>query len=140
VLSWAAFSLIGKTILKGLSPLSAITYSTLAGTALLFVPAYLNGLLQNVWHYPLEAWLGVFYLGFFGTVVGFVWYYEGIRSIGPTKASLFINFVPISAVILAFIVLKEPLTKSLLTGTVLVSLGVYLTHIKFSLGKGRLFD
>lgn len=137
VLSWAAFSLIGKTILKGLSPLAAITYAALAGTALLFIPAYINGLLQNVWHYPLEAWLGIFYLGFFGTVLGFVWYYEGIRTIGPTKASLFINFVPISAVVLAFIMLGEPLTISLLTGTIFVSLGVFLTHSNFSMGKGR---
>jgi len=136
VLSWAAFALIGKTILKGLSPLAAITYATLAGMVLLLIPAYVNGLLQNVWHYPLEAWLGIFYLGFFGTVLGFVWYYEGIRTIGPTKASLFINFVPISAVVLAFIVLGEPLTTSLLTGTIFVSLGVFLTHMD-SMGKGR---
>lgn len=128
VLSWAAFSLIGKTILKGLSPLASITYATLAGMILLFIPAYVNGLLQNIRHYPLQAWLGVFYLGFFGTVLGFVWYYEGIRTIGPTKASLFINFVPISAVALAFIVLGEPLTTSLWTGTIFVSLGVYLTN------------
>lgn len=140
VLSWAAFSLIGKTILKGLSPLAAITYSTLVGTALLFIPACINGLLHNIRHYSLEAWLGVFYLGFFGTVIGFVWYYDGIRTIGPTKASLFINFVPVSAVILAFIILGEPLTTSLLTGTIFVSFGVYLTHMNFSLGKGRLFD
>ncbi|MDF1591461.1 MAG: DMT family transporter [Desulfobacterales bacterium] len=128
VLSWAAFSLIGKTILKGLSPLAAITYATLAGMVLLFIPACMNGFLQNIRHYPLKAWLAVFYLGFFGTVLGFVWYYEGIRTIGPTKASLFINFVPISAVALAFIVLGEPLTTSLLTGTIFVSLGVFLTH------------
>jgi len=137
VLSWAAFSLIGTLVLKGLSPLAAITYSTLAGAILLFIPACLNGLLQNVWHYRLEAWLGIFYLGFFGTVIGFVWYYEGIRSVGPTKASLFINFVPISAVILAFILLKEPLTLSLLTGTIFVSFGVYLTHSNYTRTKAR---
>lgn len=128
VLSWAAFALIGKTILKGLSPLAAITYSTLVGTILLFAPACINGLLQNVRHYSLTAWLGIFYLGFFGTVLGFVWYYEGIRAIGPTKASLYINFVPVSAVLLASILLGEPLTASLLTGTIFVSLGVYLTR------------
>ena len=81
--------------------------------------------------------MGVFYLGFFGTVIGFVWYYEGIRTIGPTKASLFINFVPVSAVALAFIVLAEPLTASLLTGTILVSLGVFLTNRTAAAGTGR---
>jgi drug/metabolite transporter (DMT)-like permease len=74
--------------------------------------------------------LGIFYLGIFGTVVGFVWYYEGIKKIGPTKASLFINFVPVSAVILAFLILDEPITLSLFIGTILVCAGVYLTNKK----------
>jgi len=63
-------------------------------------------------------------------VVGFVWYYEGIKQIGPTKASLFINFVPVSAVILAFMILDEPITLSLFIGTILVCAGVYLTNKK----------
>lgn len=128
VLSWAAFSIIGKTVLKGMSPLAAITWSAIVGTILLFIPACLHGLLQHLRQYPVYAWLGILYLGFFGTVLGFVWYYEGIRAIGPTRASLYINFVPVSAVILAFAMLGEPLTKSLLAGTILVSLGVYLSH------------
>lgn len=76
--------------------------------------------------------IGIFYLGFFGTVIGFVWYYVGIKKIGPTKASIFINFVPVSAAILAFIILEEPLTLSLLIGTILVSSGVYLVNATFS--------
>jgi drug/metabolite transporter (DMT)-like permease len=75
--------------------------------------------------------LGLFYLGFFGTVLGFVWYYEGIKKIGPTKAGLFINVVPLSAVVLAFFLLNEPLTLSLLIGAVLVSSGIYLTNTDF---------
>ncbi len=44
-------------------------------------------------------------LGLFGTVIGFVWYYEGIRQIGPMRAALFINFVPVSAIALAYFIL-----------------------------------
>ena len=128
VLSWVTFSLIGKTVMSGLSPLTSITYASVIGAAALFVPACYDGLLQGITQYGWTAWVGVFYLGFFGTVLGFVWYYEGIRAIGPTRAGLFINFVPISAIILAFIILKEPLTVSLLGGAVLVSTGVYLTN------------
>ena len=62
-------------------------------------------------------------------MLGFVWYYEGIKRIGAVRAGLFINFVPISAVLLAFLILDEPLTVSLLIGAVLVSSGVYLTTL-----------
>jgi drug/metabolite transporter (DMT)-like permease len=57
-----------------------------------------------------------------------VWFYEGIKKIGPTKAGLFINFVPISAILMAFLFLDEPLTFSLLVGAILVTIGVYLTN------------
>jgi drug/metabolite transporter (DMT)-like permease len=88
--------------------------------------------MKNFRHYFLVDWVSMFYLGFFGTVIGFVWYYEGIKKIGPMKASLFINFVPISAVVMAFFILDEPITLSLLVGTLLVCSGVYLTNKRFT--------
>jgi drug/metabolite transporter (DMT)-like permease len=128
VFSWVAYSLIGKTVMSDLSPLVSVAYSSVIGAVALFVPACLEGIVRNVSHYPALAWGGICYLGFFGTVLGFVWYYEGIKIIGPTKASQFINFVPISAVLLAFFILDEPVTLSLAIGTVLVCSGVYLTN------------
>ena len=128
VMSWVAYSLIGKAVMKDLSPLVSVSYSSLVGAIGLLIPAYLEGMVQHFSHYTRTAWLGIFYLGFFGTVVGFVWYYEGIKAIGATKASQFINFVPISAVVLAFFLLAEPVTFSLGIGTLMVCLGVYLTN------------
>ncbi len=128
VLNWVAYSLIGKVLMADLSPLVLVSYSSVIGAIGLFVPAYFNGIMQNLTHYSLKEWLCIFYLGFFGTVLGFVWYYEGINKIGPTKAALFINFVPVSAVLLAFLILAEPITLSLAIGAILVTCGVYLTN------------
>ncbi|GAB4536206.1 MAG: DMT family transporter [Anaerolineae bacterium] len=128
VVSWVAYSLIGKAIMAELSPLVAVAYSSLAGTAALLIPAFLEGITRNIVHYSALSWLGLFYLAFFGTVLGFRWYYEGIRAVGPTRASIFINFVPISAVVLAFLTLGEPITPSLLLGAISVTSGVYLTN------------
>ena len=127
VLSWVIFSLLGKIVMVDLSPLSSVTYSSITGTILLIAPALGEGLGDCI-YYSISDWWNIFYLGFFGTVLGFVWFYEGINHIGPTKAGLFINFVPISAILLAFLILKEPLTFSMLVGTLLVSTGVYLTN------------
>ena len=128
VLNWAAYSLIGKVLMKDLSPLILVSYSSVIGAIGLIIPAYFKGIMQNLTHYSLMEWLSIFYLGFFGTVLGFVWYYEGINKIGPTKASLFINFVPVSAILLAFLILAEPITLSLAIGAILVTCGVYLTN------------
>jgi len=128
--SWVAYSLIGKAILKGMSPLVSVSYSSAIGTVALFVPACAEGMIGQVTGYGLLEWLGIGYLGIFGTVLGFVWYYEGIKKIGPTRAGQFINFVPVSAIILAFFILGEPITWSLLVGGFFVLSGVYLTNTK----------
>ncbi len=130
VLCWTAYSLIGKAMMKELSPLVLVTYSAVVGTACLFVPALREGMLQNVVEYSVKSWLCILYMGVFGTVIGFVWYYKGLKKIGPVKAGLFINFVPVWAIIFACLILKEPLTPSLFAGAALVIGGVYLTNKK----------
>jgi len=123
-----AYSLIGKALMAELSPLASVTYSSAVGALCLLIPAFLAGFTRDVSQYSTSSWVGILYLAIFGTVLGFRWYYEGIQAIGPSRASIFINFVPISAIVLAFLALREPITLSLGAGAVLVSLGVYLTN------------
>jgi drug/metabolite transporter (DMT)-like permease len=134
VACWVAFSLIGKIVVKGLSPLVSVSYSSAIGAAALFLPACGEDMPKKMISYSLMDWASIFYLGVFGTVLGFVWYYEGIKAIGPAKAGQFINFVPISALLLAFLILGEPVTLSLLVGAAFVISGVYLTNMNLSSG------
>jgi drug/metabolite transporter (DMT)-like permease len=127
VVSWVSYSLLAKPMMTTLSPVAAVCYSSVAGTIMLFFPAVYDGLFQALPGYTLQHWAQLFYLGFFGTVLGFFWYYQGIQKIGPTRAGVFINFVPVSAVILSFIILNEPMTWALAVGAILVLSGVYLT-------------
>jgi drug/metabolite transporter (DMT)-like permease len=129
VVSFVVYTLIGKTVMVNLSPLISVTYSSVIGTLLLAFPATREGLWSQLPGFEITAWLNVFYLGFFGTVLGFIWYYQGIKILGPMKASIFINFVPISAIILSYFILNEPITISLLGGAILVITGVYLTNV-----------
>ncbi len=130
VASWVLYSLIGKSAMKDMSPLAAVTYSCLVGGILLFFPACMEGMPGDIAAYSAVDWSGIFYLGFFGSVLGFTWYYQGIKKIGAAKASVFINFVPVSAVILAWLILKEKLDLSLITGAIMVIGGAYLTNRK----------
>jgi drug/metabolite transporter (DMT)-like permease len=133
VASWVAYSLIGKAVMTDLSPLAAVTYSCVAGAALLLIPACQEGVTTGLFRFSVVDWFGILYLGIFGTVVGFVWFYQGIKAIGPTKAGQFINFVPVHGIILASLVLGEHVTLSLLVGTLLVVCGVYLTNTQVSI-------
>jgi len=111
-----------------LSPLVSVSYSAAIGTIALFVPAAFEGLMQNARHASFVDWLCIFYLSVFGTVIGFVWYYQGVERLGPTKAGLFINFVPIFAILSALLILGESVTLSLAVGAAMVISGAYLTN------------
>ena len=128
VVSWVSYSILGKPLMKAFSPLVAVCYSSLAGTALLLAPALYKGMVFQIPGYGIQDWGALFYLGFFGTVLGFYWYYQGIQQIGPTKSGVFINFVPVSALILAYFILYEAVTREIIVGAALVVTGVYLTN------------
>jgi drug/metabolite transporter (DMT)-like permease len=108
--------------------LVAISYASIIGTLGLLGPAFHEGLVADMLAYRIRDWLSLAYLGVFGTAVGFVWYYQGIKALGPAAASQYINFVPASAVLMAYIILDEPITASLAVGLVLVVTGVYLVN------------
>jgi len=128
VLSWTAYSLIGKSVMCHLSPLVAVCYSSVIGAAALALPAALENPVQNLARAGWVDWVSIAYLAVFGTVLGFVWFYQGVQLIGTTRAGLFINFVPISAVVLGALILKEPITWSLAVGALFVLSGVCLTN------------
>lgn len=132
VLSWSSYTLIGKRILVGLSPLAATTYASLIGTVLLAgVAAWLPAPMSAGIAPPAvsaTAWLALLFLGVFGTAVAFVWFYDGVRALGPARASVFINLVPVAAVLLAFALLDERLEWSMLAGGLAVVAGVWLIN------------
>ena len=126
-LAWVTYTLLGKSILRGLSPLAASTYAALTGTVVLALAAFVTGNLL-VPQASLQGWASLVFLGVFGTAVAFVWFYEGVRAIGPARTAVFINLVPVAAVTLGVLLLGEPLELSMLTGGALVILGVFIIN------------
>ena len=129
VLSWAAYTLIGRSILTTLSPLSSVCYSSMIGALMLLVPALQAGLLSTLPQLSRIDWLNLSYLGVGGTALGFSLYYQGIKKIGATRAGVFINLVPLFALLLSWLMLNESVKFSVLIGGLLVLLGVSLTNI-----------
>ena len=129
VLSWACYTIIGRSALKTLSPLVATAYASLWGLLMLAVCAVpeLPGVDWSHFTWPLFG--ALLYIGAFGTVIGFVWYYEGVKRIGPSRATIFTNLVPVFGVLLAALLLDEPLSLSMVLGGVLAVVGVTVMNL-----------
>ena len=128
VVCWVAYTLIGKAIMKDLTPLAAVTWSALIGTVALLPLALLENITELSGGFSLTDWTGIFYLAFFATVLSFFWYYQGIQAIGLSRASVFMTLTPVIGIFLGWMFLGEAVNFSLLAGAALVIGGVYLTN------------
>ncbi len=126
VCAWAAYTLIGRTVLKGLTPLAATAWASLFGTALLAVASLPD--LASVERAALTpAVLGaVLYLGVLGTGVAFVWYYRAVQELGPSRTVIFNNLVPVFGTAFGVLLLGEPLSASMVIGGSVAVAGVML--------------
>lgn len=125
---WAAYTIIGRHALKGLSPIAATTYASLWGLALLAVGAAFEWPALDTRALSWQVLASILYLGIFGTVLGFIWYYEGIKAIGPARTAVFNNLVPVFGITFGALLLGEPILISMVVGGLLVILGVSLTN------------
>ena len=126
VCSWAAYTLIGRHVLRGLTPLAATTYASLWGTAMLAVVAAsdLRGLALADLTPPVV--LSALYLGVLGTSVAFVWYYQAVQRLGASRTVIFNNLVPVFGATFGVLLLGEPLLPSMLLGGAVAVGGVML--------------
>lgn len=126
--AWAAYTILGRHALKGLSPIAATTYASLWGLLLLSIAAAAQVPQLDPSHFSWKILAAIVYLGVFGTVIGFVWYYEGVKAIGATRTAVFNNLVPVFGISFGAIFLHEAILISMLLGGCLVIAGVSLTN------------
>jgi drug/metabolite transporter (DMT)-like permease len=123
---WSAYTLLGRVALSSLSPLALTAYVMAAGALPTAIPAwYEHEVFARV---TWQSWAALGYLVVFGTVIPFLWFYEGVKALGAARASQFINLVPPLAVTEAILILDESFTPALLVGAALVVAGLYLTN------------
>lgn len=67
------------------------------------------------------------YLGIMVTGVGYYCYIKAIELSGPSNASITFFIKPVFAPVIAFLVLKEPITINLVVGIVFILIGSYLS-------------
>jgi drug/metabolite transporter (DMT)-like permease len=127
VLSWAVYSVAGRRVMRDISPLIATLWATFFGLlwCLPFVPLEGGPGLALI---PLEAWLGVAYLGLLSSGLCFLMWYNSINLIGASRTGIFINIVPIAALFSSWLILGEQLTLMHLLGAALVIIGVTVTN------------
>lgn len=126
VVTWTAYVFIGRHATKTLSPLATTLHASLIGALLLGIAALVQGEISpSTWSW--RVWSSMLFLAIFGTAIGYTWFTDAVHQLGASQASVFINLVPVFAVLQAAVLLDERLRLAVLAGGLLVITGVWLT-------------
>jgi len=126
VTCWALYTILGRKVLGGLTPLAATSYAALWGTLMLGAVAVPEILQLHAAQFDWRIIVSLLYLGVLGTAVAFVWYYTSVQRFGASVASIFNNLVPVFGVLTGVLLLGESLLPSMLIGGAIAIGGVFM--------------
>jgi drug/metabolite transporter (DMT)-like permease len=74
------------------------------------------------------VWVSLLYASVISMVVAYLFWYRGLRVLGPTRTAVYSNLQPAIAIIVAWIFLKESPTIWQGVGTGTIMTGIFLTR------------
>lgn len=120
----AAYTLLGKKLTTKLSPLAIAVWASM-GAALLFAPFAVAQLRTfDVAGTSWDDWLAVVWWGAGTMGLGSVLWFSGLRRLSGTTASGFMAVMPVSALLLSYILLGEAFSWWHIAGLAVVLLGL----------------
>jgi len=126
---WSIYTLVGRVATQRFH-VAAITFLGAAAGALVLLPLALlqpGGFGDPMAASP-RAIGSVVYLATAGTVLAFVFFYEGVRRLGAARASAYTVLIPLFGLSLTVTLLGEPLSPISLVGAAIVLGGLWLTQ------------
>ena len=105
---WGVYVVISPTVTRSRSALSATALSTWMA-----IP-FLLGATALEWYHRPPTWsahlaLAILYIGIFPSLGAFLAWNEGVRRVGPNRAMVFYNMLPVFGAILGVVLLGESL-------------------------------
>lgn len=125
VIGEALWTILGKAASGKAAPLTIASLTSFFGLLLFSPLAVYQARSFDFAAVPLQNWAWIVYYGV-GTVGAYVLWYQGVSKVPASTAGVFSGILPVSAVVLANIVLKEPVLWSYWVGIVCVVLAIVL--------------
>jgi drug/metabolite transporter (DMT)-like permease len=127
-LSWATYTVLLKPYTEHVSGIQVSAFTMVGGAVPLFIVA-LPAIAHASWStVPALGWAAIFYSSIFALVIAYLFWYRGVRVIGPTRTAMYSNVQPLIAVIFAWVVLNETPTVWQGIGMVFIMTGLLLTR------------
>jgi len=126
--NWSIFSALSRRGLKLYPAALMIFYVMLFGwlfTSVLFVG---GGNTTELPALSFEGWLGVTFLGIFCSGLAYIAWYDALHALSTAETGAFLYIEPLVAMVVAFLLLGEPITVASLLGGAIILFGVWLVN------------
>ncbi len=122
---WAVYNFMTKKVVNRYPPITLLFYSTLFGTIFMLPLALLE---RAQWQQPTAvSFLCMMFLGVFCSVIAFLLYNHGLKTMAPSTITSMLNLVPIFGVFFSWLLLGEQVTLRKFVGGAIVIFGVMLS-------------
>lgn len=108
----------------------------IAGVVMLIVCGF-TGKYVNLSHAGAEPWLAILYLVVFGSLLAYTAYVFAISKLPATQVSIYAYINPVVAVFLGWLILSERMNLTMIVGTVITLLGIYLVNREFKRSRAQ---
>ena len=143
--NWAVFSILSRRGLKTYPAGLMMFYVMVLGwffTSVLFfmgpsfagmqnefIASFLGGPgIRDISNIAPGGWSGILFLGIFCSGLAYIAWYDALQALSTAQTGVFLYVEPLVAVVVAAIVLGEPITRALLLGGAIILLGVWLVN------------
>ncbi|MFN2397655.1 MAG: DMT family transporter [Gemmatimonadaceae bacterium] len=127
-LCWSLFSVLLKPLAGRVGTLR-VAALTMTGGAIPLLLFSLPAILATNWlAVPLVGWGAIVFSGLGALVVAYLFWYRGVRLLGPTRTAMYGNLQPVIALAFAWLALSEVPTIWQVLGATTIIAGIVLTR------------
>jgi drug/metabolite transporter (DMT)-like permease len=131
-------ALYARRKLSNSPPLATATFQLMASSLMMAIVA---SVFERPWQLPMPGvttWLAMLGLAALSTALAYIVFFQILRRSGPTNVMLVTLLIPVTAILLGYLVLGEEITPREIAGALVIGSGLLLIDGRvLTLGRGR---
>jgi drug/metabolite transporter (DMT)-like permease len=135
--NWAVFTILSRRGLQRYPATRMMFFVMVFGWLFSSVLFIVRGGLNEWPAFSADGWLSVGFLGVFCSGLAYIFWYDALKALPAAQAGAFLYLEPFVTVIVAALVLGEPLLGITLLGGAAILVGVWVVNQFANTGKGK---
>lgn len=128
VLAWAAYTVVGRSLVREKGAFAVTSSTLILGTIIYFPLGFYLALTFDYSAISWVGWSGVAYTALLTSVLAYTIWQWGIKHMEPSRTAIFMNMQPIVTALLAYYLLDERLSAGSVVFGAVILLGVFLVQ------------